>query len=267
MENQNNKIHNGYTIWARQTFNSDIFFYKPDKWFKIWFFIVNKVNHTENGKFGRGEGLITYEEIMTATRATKAQVHKFMKWAVKENMIDNKRTTRGEIRKVLKYADFQDSKNYKTTTETTTETTDGQLTDNSGNLPINKNDNNNKNERREEGGSAAIAAPTPREISERFFTKGSGLQIKAVDFLSEKGMNRDEATREIAKFVNHWTEASPSGKKLKWQMEKTFEVKKRLATWIGNFDKWNQRGIQAKTFRERDEENARRQAREEMGLS
>lgn len=109
------KIENGFTIWARQTIESDIFFYKSDKWFKIWFYIVNKVFHMKGRKFERGEALITYEEIMKATKATKQQTKDCIHYLEKEHMIESKQTTRGKIRKVVNYEIYQDSKNYKTT--------------------------------------------------------------------------------------------------------------------------------------------------------
>lgn len=109
------KIEDGYTIWARQTIESNIFFYKSDKWFKIWFYIVNKVFHTEGKLFNRGEALITYEEIMKATKASKQQVKDCIHYLEKEHMIESKQTTRGKIRKVVNYEIYQDGKNYKNT--------------------------------------------------------------------------------------------------------------------------------------------------------
>lgn len=143
------KIKGGATVWARQTTESEIFFYKPDKWFKIWFYIVNKVNHKDNKLFRRGEGLITYKEITRATKASKPQVHKCIKYLEKDNMLESRRTTRGMIRIVLNYAYYQDLRNYKDNLKTTTGTTDGQLADNSGVLPIDKNGKNEKNEKKE----------------------------------------------------------------------------------------------------------------------
>ena len=107
------KVKVGFTIWARQTLESEIFFYKPDKWFKIWFFIVNRVNHQTTKLFKRGEGIITYKEIMTATGATKKQVEGCVGWLEKESMLESTRTTRGRRRFVVNYARFQDVGFYK----------------------------------------------------------------------------------------------------------------------------------------------------------
>lgn len=43
---------------------------------------------------------------------------------------------------------------------------------------------------------------------------------------------------EFQKFILYWTEKNKSGTKQRWETEKTFEVKRRLATWlsrVGNF--------------------------------
>ena len=59
-------------------------------------------------------------------------------------------------------------------------------------------------------------------------------------------MNEGVARREIGKFIGYWTELNPSGTKQRWQMQKTFEVNKRLATWFGNSEKFGRRSRIAK---------------------
>lgn len=106
----------GATIWARQTIESDIFFWKPDKWFKIWFFLVNEANYADTKQFKRGECFITYSEIMQATKATKDQVDKFMRWIKNQGMATTRKTTRGMVIKLCKYSQFQDSIKVKSDT-------------------------------------------------------------------------------------------------------------------------------------------------------
>lgn len=113
------KIKGGYTIWARQSIDSDIFFCKPDKWFKIWFFIVNTVNYKQNRLFEKGQELITYEDIMKKTKATKTQTYKAIRFFKEKLMIDAEKTTRGFIIKVLNYGKYQDANNYIDDRQTT----------------------------------------------------------------------------------------------------------------------------------------------------
>jgi DNA-binding transcriptional regulator YhcF (GntR family) len=60
-------------------------------------------------------------------------------------------------------------------------------------------------------------------------------------YLEDKGINRELVTTEIDKFINYWTEKNVSGTKERWQLEKTFEVKKRLTTWFNNINKFERR--------------------------
>jgi len=141
----NDRIFYGATIWARQTITSAIFFYKPDKWFKIWFFIVNRVNHSDTKLFPRGSNLMTYAEISEHTKATKHQIDMFMRWAKKEQMLTTQKTTRGMIVTICNYNYFQDLDNYKNGTENELRPKRNR----NGNDTINKNDNNGKNEKKD----------------------------------------------------------------------------------------------------------------------
>ena len=97
------KIKGGCTLWARKTFESDIFYLKPDKWFKIWFYLIGKVSHTGNSKFKRGEGYFKYEWIMRDCKATKAQVDHFFRWSKSATMIATRKATRGFYVTILNY--------------------------------------------------------------------------------------------------------------------------------------------------------------------
>lgn len=113
---------NGATVWARQTIESDIFYWKPDKWFKIWFYIVNRVSFEDGKLFSRSENFMTYEELEEATKATRGQVDSFIRWAKKEQMLTTRKTTRGFVVKVLNYAKYQDWETYKCDGKTTAKT-------------------------------------------------------------------------------------------------------------------------------------------------
>ena len=114
------EIKSGATIWARKTIESDIFLIKPDKWFKIWFYIINKVKFKEMGRFNRGQNFIKYEWISEATGATKSQIDHFLRWAKEAQMLATQKATRGMVINVLKYEVYQDLENYKSDTKSET---------------------------------------------------------------------------------------------------------------------------------------------------
>lgn len=62
---------------------------------------------------------------------------------------------------------------------------------------------------------------------------------KARNFFKEiLGLNLPEED-ERKKFFNYWTEKNKSGTKERWELENTFEVEKRFATWQVNAQKFN----------------------------
>ena len=73
---------------------------------------------------------------------------------------------------------------------------------------------------------------TPEVEAKDFFENGEK-QKKVISFLVGKGMSEDRASAEIQKFVLYWTEPNGTGTYQKWQMGTTFDVKRRLLTWMG----------------------------------
>lgn len=89
--------------------------------------------------------------------------------------------------------------------------------------PIKKNLEEDKRE--------AILSPTPKQESEMFFSD-QGRQSEVAELLVSRGVPQEAARAEIAKFVGYWTEPNSTGTKQRWQLQKTFEVKRRLVTWM-----------------------------------
>lgn len=94
----------------------------------------------------------------------------------------------------------------------------------------------------------AIALQTklsPKEETIEFFEKD---KTPVIQYLVEHGVPEKIAIEEIEKFVRYWTELNHSGKRQRWQTEKTFEVKRRFVTWMqrvshnrrGGWDKSNE---------------------------
>ncbi len=71
---------------------------------------------------------------------------------------------------------------------------------------------------------------TPSKIAIDFFTKGHYFDEYLNLFSTTQ--NRSTIQHEFDKFILYWTELNKSGTKERWQLEKTFEVKKRIHTWL-----------------------------------
>ena len=105
--------NHGFVIWARQTIESDIFLHKPDKWFKIFFFLVCSANYEDFKGQKRGEIRASYSTISTFTGATKNEIYKCIKWLKEDDMIIQSKTTKGYVRFLPNYAKYQDFETYK----------------------------------------------------------------------------------------------------------------------------------------------------------
>jgi hypothetical protein len=89
----------------------------------------------------------------------------------------------------------------------------------------------------------SIPKESPRQVMENFLKsiqEENGEFFSLVERLCEKGLPREVVIHQLKKFCRHWTEPNKSGTKQKWEMEKTFEVSRRLVTWFENYKKWNQ---------------------------
>jgi len=78
---------------------------------------------------------------------------------------------------------------------------------------------------------------TPKEEAGQFFDNlvkgGTNLWVeKYLEELVVKGVPRDQLRKEAIKFAAYWTEKNSSGKKERWELQKTFEVGRRLAMWL-----------------------------------
>lgn len=87
----------------------------------------------------------------------------------------------------------------------------------------------------EEEEKVKVAVPAPLTFEER----EKKFMETLVPHLSEYGKEMLRA------FFDYWTEKNPSGKKMRFEMQKVFDVKKRLATWKRN-DKKSFNGITKK---------------------
>ena len=44
--------------------------------------------------------------------------------------------------------------------------------------------------------------------------------------------------KTLNEFILYWTESNRNGKKMKFEMQKTFDIKRRLQRWIKNQQEW-----------------------------
>ncbi len=75
---------------------------------------------------------------------------------------------------------------------------------------------------------------TPGEYARKFFSGDSKIIGEIGQQLEDAGVPKIFIVSEMLKFKNYWTEPTLSGKKQRWQTQPTFEVRRRLGTWLRN---------------------------------
>ena len=148
MEKKEIELDDGWISIYRKLLDSKIFEDKPDKYLKIWIYILLSVNHktikNKNG-YKRGEKFFKSEWIQDKCKATPDQVKKCLKWLRDNSQIGTERSTRGMIIKVLKFDEYQEVK--KNTAPTTALEKHQRSTREAPRY--NKNDKNEKNDKKD----------------------------------------------------------------------------------------------------------------------
>lgn len=130
------------------------------------------------------------------------------------------------ILKLDRYSEYQDAN-----TNPNTEVTPNQHQSNTKVTP-------NKEGKKERKKEYNTHSQTPAEKMKLFLLAHSDkneMYQKLVSSLGQtSGLTVSKCSAELDKFVDYWTELNKSGKKMRWEQQKTFEVDKRIKTWFRN---------------------------------
>lgn len=77
--------------------------------------------------------------------------------------------------------------------------------------------------------NSRVEGMTPAQEAKDFF---NGNVEETFNYFKEKGLPETTLRHEFQKFISYWTEKNKSGTKQRWETERTFEVRRRLATWL-----------------------------------
>jgi len=214
----NNKIKGGYYIKARSIKESEIA-QSPPHVREIWDLLLRRANFKDrkiNGRIiKRGQLFTSYREILDELswkvgyrieRYKKYDCENTMKFLRSRAMITTSKTTRGIIITICNYEFYQNPKNYD-------------------NLSDNGNDYCNSPQ-----ASHTIHKKDNKENKERREVK---LSSRRINFLRQILKYKKKYGRKMLKdFYNYWGEINTNGRKMRCEMKETFEVGKRLATWL-----------------------------------
>lgn len=100
-------MNDGWIKIHRKLVDNDIFYKKPDKWLKIWLYILLSVNHQDTKELKRGTGFFKYEWIQEKVRCTRNELDHCIRYLKSATQIATQKATRGFVIKVLNYEAYQ----------------------------------------------------------------------------------------------------------------------------------------------------------------
>ena len=229
---------NGWISLHRKVFNNPVVApKKPYSKFEAWCWLMAKANHSNN-KFVMGSEVIKTDEGEVVTSQKKLQqqfgwgntrVRTYLKLLQSDEMIAVKSTAKRTHITICNYTSYQD-KQTKTKLKPNRNQTDTKLkpklnqTDTESEAKTNNNVVNNVN-------NDKISNET------KFCNKVCSIALK------EDYGNGEYTPELLDAFCGYWSEKNIAGKKMRFEMEKTFDISRRLKRWAKNNKDW---GIEPK---------------------
>lgn len=96
-------------------------------------------------------------------------------------------------------------------------------------VPISKTDSESKKD--------IYISGTPAQKAVDFFEKGRMYKMAGQEMVEKGTFSYSTVKAEFDNFISYWTEPTPGGKKVRWQLEKAFDISRRLHTWFNNVKK------------------------------
>lgn len=192
--------------------------FENDKWFKWWVLILFEVNHSESKitvgykvhNLKKGQSAKSIRTWANLFNCGTKQATNFFNLLEKDEMITREILGKGKqsttLINITNYNNYQDQEKRKRHSKGNAKETQEKRKRHTDN---NDNNYNNDNKGIREGG-----------------------------FKKQVFEHTQFSNDILTSFFNYWSESNPKGKKLKFEMEKTFDISKRLATWNKNEEKW-----------------------------
>ena len=203
----------GWISLNRKILNHDIFkFSKSYSRLEAWIYLLFKANYVDNEvcigneiyKLKRGQMIISQLKVRLLFGWSNTRLSNFLKLLKKTGSIDYETNNKMTIITILKYGTYQVSQYQKSN--------DKEIKTKQKNINNNINKDN-------------------KEIREsKFINRVCAVGMKATPAIDPK---------IIKDFCNYWTESNMSGTKMKFEMQKTFDIKRRLSKWVQNAKDWN----------------------------
>lgn len=217
-------------------------------WAWLWIVLLLLANHEDrsiiwNGEkrvIKRGSFITSRQQLALHSGIHQSSIERALKYLKNEQQIEQQTDRQSRLITIIKYNDYQIGEQQSEQRVNNERTTSEQR------VNTNKNDNNINNYKNEKKEREDTPSKKMQEFIKSVKERNLNFQYLLKDLHSTKNIPVDVAGAELDKFTNYWCEKSKSGTKERWELEKTFEVQKRLATWFsraGQYQNKQDRGV------------------------
>ena len=218
-------MNNGWIKLYRKFKNWE--WYKDIKTKHLFLHLLLSANHKDKKWQGimvkRGQLITGLFSLSKQTGLSIQEIRTSLKKLKKTKELTSKATNKFSVITLINWEEYQ-----KIDEQATSKTTNEQQTSNKR-ATTNKNI---KNVKKREGNIIS-----PSQLMKNFLIS---INNKTYSSFLKKILNIkvSEKNKEIERFASYWSELNKSGTKQKWELEKTFELKRRLQTWFKFKEKW-----------------------------
>ena len=213
-------------------------YYKESEYVHLWVHLLLEANHEGNeflfnGKVEHikpGQLITSRQKLSQNTGIDENKVERILKCFKTEQQIEQVNKYKFRLITVNNWNDYQNNEQQNERAVNSKRTASEQQVNTNKNV---KNEENEKNEKKGEGSELALATPKPADQVRTFFSSEEKRE-EIIQHLAAKGIPVDIGRREISKFTSYWTEPNKSGTRVRWETEPTFEIGRRLQTWLRN---------------------------------
>lgn len=204
-------------------------YYKKSAYVHLWVHLLLEANHKEsefmwNGKMiiiKEGQFLTGRKKLSEDTGIPEGTVERILKMLESEQQINQEKTTKHRIITINNWSEYQSEQqmnNKRTTNEQQVDT--------------NKNDKNIKNNKNKD----LKETPSKNIVS---------IEDREKNFINELSNYKNKYSKELLNdFYLYWSEPSKSktNPKMKFELERTWDLDRRLKKWESNKSKWEKNG-------------------------
>ena len=190
--------------------------------FEAFVYMLLKANHKDNEvlignqkiQVKKGSFITSQKKLMKEFNWGTSRLRNFLKLLQNDDMIEINTNAISTYITINNYKTLQGLQTANKSETNRKQTDSKSLTKTNNNENTVNNDNNDNN----------------KEV----FTLGDAKFITMV-----KSFEKDYDKEVLDEFIDYWTEKNMSGTKAKYQMQKTFDISRRLKRWTKNSKDWN----------------------------